>query len=304
MTPRQKRLRARQRTLGALDPKLRKYLLRAQRSELTEAAVYERLARLARTPANRQLLKKIAAEERAHAGIWAEITQRTLHPRRLRVWLWSWVASIFGLTFGVRFMERGEEQAQKNYEVLLPHFPETKQVIEDEQRHEKELIKLLNEKQLEYVGSVVLGLNDALVELTGALAGLSFALQDTRLVALAGLITGIAASFSMAASEYLSKRNEKSREAGKSALYTGVAYLLTVILLVLPFFLFDHYLHALAGTISVVILVIAGFNFYISVAKAESFWKRFGEMALISLGVAALSFGIGVIVRLGLGIEV
>jgi len=72
---------------------------------------------------------------------------------------------------------------------------------------------------------MVLGLNDALVELTGTLAGLTFALKNTRLIALSGLITGIAATLSMAASEYLSARTEQeSSRALKSSLYTGGAY--------------------------------------------------------------------------------
>ena len=92
----------------------------------------------------------------------------------------------------------------------------------------------INEERLNYTGSIVLGLNDALVELTGTLAGLTFALQNTKLTALAGLITGIAASFSMAASEYLSQRSEgESERASTSALYTGVAYICTVALLIL-----------------------------------------------------------------------
>ena len=50
------------------------------------------------------------------------------------------------------------------------------------------------------MGSVVLGLNDELVEFTGALAGFTLALSDHRLIALTGSITGIAAALSMASS--------------------------------------------------------------------------------------------------------
>ena len=151
----------------------------------------------------------------------------------------------------------------------------------------------------------MLGLNDALVELTGALAGLSFALQDTRLVALAGLITGIAASFSMAASEYLSTKSKDDHEnAGKSSLYTGVAYILTVFLLIIPYLLLQNYLLCLGLTIIIAVLIILLFNFYISVARDLSFRRRFFEMAGLSLGIAVLSFGIGYLIRLFLGIEV
>ena len=152
---------------------------------------------------------------------------------------------------------------------------------------------------------MVLGLNDALVELTGTLAGLTFALKNTRLVALAGLITGIAASLSMAASEYLSARTEQEgSHALKSSLYTGGAYVFTVIFLVLPYLVFSSYVLSLVFTIIAAIFIILVFNFYISVAKDLPFKQRFLEMAGISLGVAVISFIIGYLIRLFLGVDV
>jgi VIT1/CCC1 family predicted Fe2+/Mn2+ transporter len=152
----------------------------------------------------------------------------------------------------------------------------------------------------------VLGLNDALVELTGTLAGLTFALQNTRLTALSGLITGIAASFSMGASEYLSNKADEGRpaEAFKSALYTWVAYLITVFALILPYLLFSNYFLSLALTLTIGVVVILVFNYYIAVAKDWPFWPRFLEMAAISLGVAGLSFVIGILLRVFLQVDV
>jgi VIT1/CCC1 family predicted Fe2+/Mn2+ transporter len=151
----------------------------------------------------------------------------------------------------------------------------------------------------------VLGLNDALVELTGALAGLTLALQNTKLIALSGLITGIAASMSMAASEYLSTRSEEtSKEPVRAAIYTGIAYILTVSLLVLPYLLFENYYIDLAITMTIAVVIIAVFNYYISVAKGESFKARFLEMAGLSLGVATFSFIIGFFIRKWLNIEI
>jgi VIT1/CCC1 family predicted Fe2+/Mn2+ transporter len=155
------------------------------------------------------------------------------------------------------------------------------------------------------VGSIVLGLNDALVELTGALAGLTFALQNASLIALAGLITGIAASFSMAASEYLSMKSEgETQRALKAALYTGAAYIVTVILLVIPYLVLANYFISLGVTLSVAVLIILFFNYYVSVAKDLDFRRRFLEMAGVSLGVAAFSFGVGYLIRIVLGVEV
>ena len=87
---------------------------------------------------------------------------------------------------------------------------------------------------------------------------------------------------------------------------TGVAYLVTVAILVLPFLLFPTgmYLPALLTMLCSVIVIILAFNYYISVAKSLPFLRRFGEMAAISLSVAAISFVIGLVVKKFLGIDI
>lgn len=212
---------------------------------------------------------------------------------------------LFGFTFGVKLMEMGEEKAQVNYEAVSKVIPKAIEYQDEEDKHEHQLIEMLDEERLQYAGSVVLGLNDALVELTGALAGLTLALQDVKLIALSGLITGIAASLSMAASEYLSTRSEKtSKHPVRAAVYTGIAYIITVTLLILPYLLFENYYLDLVIALTTAVVIIAVFNYYISVAKGESFRERFVEMAGLSLSVAAFSFVIGYFIRQWLGIEI
>jgi VIT1/CCC1 family predicted Fe2+/Mn2+ transporter len=202
-------------------------------------------------------------------------------------------------------MELGEETAQGNYETVAKEIPEAAKYQHEENVHEEQLINMLDEERLQYAGSVVLGLNDALVELTGALAGLTLALQNVKLIALSGLITGIAASLSMAASEYLSTRSEATnKHPVRAAIYTGIAYIFTVTLLVLPYLLFENFYLDLAITLATAVIIIAVFNYYISVAKGESFRERFLEMAGLSLSVATFSFIIGYFIRKWLGIEV
>nr|WP_268776001.1 VIT1/CCC1 transporter family protein [Marinitoga hydrogenitolerans] len=151
----------------------------------------------------------------------------------------------------------------------------------------------------------VLGLNDALVELTGTLAGLTFAFQNSRLVALSGLITGIAASFSMAASEYLSQKADKnSTNPLKASIYTGIAYIITVTLLVIPYFIFSNPLISLAFTIINAIIVIVFFSFFVSVVQEKTFKYYFFEMLIISFSVMLISFGIGLIARYFFNIDV
>ena len=168
------------------------------------------------------------------------------------------------------------------------------------------LIEMLDEERLQYVGSMVLGLNDALVELTGTLAGLTFALQNNRLVALSGLITGVSATFSMTASSYLSAKSEGDPNAVKSCAYTGIMYLITVVFLAAPYLLFPAAaaLPALITMLLIVALIILGFNYYISVAKSLNFKQRFMEMFIISGSVAVLSFVVGLLVKAWLGIDV
>jgi VIT1/CCC1 family predicted Fe2+/Mn2+ transporter len=202
-------------------------------------------------------------------------------------------------------MERGEENAQSNYSQLIGKIPEIDNWIHDEEIHEQQLLAMLDEERLRYAGSVVLGLNDALVELTGALAGLTLALQNVNLIALSGLITGIAASLSMAASEYLATRSEKTeKHPVRAALYTGIAYIITVALLILPYLLLQNEFIALAIALTVGVIIIAVFNYYISVAKDEPFRRSFFEMAGLSLGVATISFIIGYFIRQWLGVEI
>jgi len=286
-------------------PGLRDTLLVAQRNEITEYYIYRHLASIARDEANASVLERIAEAEKSHYQFWKGLSGEDVEPNRRRILWYTWVSRILGLTFGLKLMENGEGKAEENYEQIAQYIPEAHRIAAEEDEHERELIALIQEERLQYVGSVVLGLNDALVELTGTLAGLTLALQNVRLIAIAGLITGIAASLSMAASEYLSvKSGENGQEPVKAALYTGAAYVLTVIFLILPFFLCSSYLAALAFTLAVAILVILAFTYYISVARDMPFKRRFLEMAAISLGVAILSFGIGYAVRAVLQVDV
>jgi VIT1/CCC1 family predicted Fe2+/Mn2+ transporter len=203
------------------------------------------------------------------------------------------LARVLGLTFALKQMEKNEGTASKSYSRLIGEFPEVKHFSIEESEHEKVMLSMLDEERLRYAGSVVLGLNDALVELTGALAGFTLALGDTKIISLAGLVTGISAAFSMGASDYLSSKTEGNSGAFKSALYTGGAYIITVMFLILPFLLMREKLHALIVTLAAAVSIIFLFNYYLATARDFDFKRRFIEMTLISLGVAGLSFGAG-----------
>jgi VIT1/CCC1 family predicted Fe2+/Mn2+ transporter len=254
---------------------------------------------------NQEVLRRISNDELKHYEFWRKYTQKDVKPSKFTIWKYFLISKIFGITFGIKLMERGEERAQATYEKISEFVPDAKAIVKDEDEHERQLTNLIDEERLRYVGSMVLGLNDALVEFTGALVGFTFALQNTRLVAMTGLITGVAASLSMATSEYLSTKSEgNAKNPFKASVYTGSAYVLTVLFLIFPYLILTDIYACLSLTIINAIIVIFLFTFYVSVAKDFPFKKRFLEMTLISIGIASLTFAIGFLIRISLGVEI
>ena len=286
-----------------ISEKALKIIKKMQQNELDESIIYEGIAKFAKGDENRKVLKRIASEEKGHYEVWKTYTGCELKPRRFKIFKFKLLARILGFTFAVKLMENGEECAQDEYKILLEEIPESAKIRADEEEHEHALLEILDEERLHYVGSMVLGMNDALVELTGSLAGFTFAMQNTRLIALSGLIMGISATFSMASSEFLAAKSEGRSDAMKSCSYTGVAYLITVACLVLPYLIFESYITALVCMLAAVILIIAAFTYYISVAQGERFRPKFLEMSLISIGVAVLSFFVGILAKKFLGVD-
>jgi VIT1/CCC1 family predicted Fe2+/Mn2+ transporter len=287
------------------EPALIATFLAMQRGEITEYYIYKKISLAQKDSHNRDVLKRIAQDELGHYEIWKQYTQQDVAPNTSRIWFYYLIARVFGITFAIKLMEGMERRAQSYDRVFIDKIPEIQTILTNEETHERELIALIDEERLKYVGSVVLGLNDALVEFTGTLAGLTFAIQNTQIIAVAGLIMGVAASLSMGASEYLSQRSDEgSTDPVKASVSTGIAYIITVALLILPFLVLPDPYYALILTLLGAVMVIFLFTFYVSVAKDLPFWRRFAEMLVISLGIAAISFVIGILIRTVLNINV
>lgn len=284
----------------------RVFFRKLQQQELNGAALYERIAQFTRDDEERETLLAISSDERKHAELFAKYSGCVaLQPNHFRVTLYSIAARLLGYTFVIKLLEHGENLGTEAYRAVIDRVPELDSILNDEEIHEKKLLDILNEERLRYVGDMVLGMNDALVELTGALAGYTLAMQNTHVIAMAGLITGVSATLSMAASVYLSSREAGQKNAVKSSAYTGFAYLLTVALLIIPYLLFppNSYFWPLGIMLLIAIIIIACFNFYISIAKSRPFFHNFCVMAGISMGVAAISFMVGLMVKNVLGID-
>ncbi len=289
-----------------LDQKTLTTIRGFQKTEATGHVVYARMARFEKHDQHTRILQEIADDEREHYETWKQYTGQDFAPNRILTTWYTLLFIVLGYTFVLRLMEKGENKAVKDYSSLPSCIPEIEAIIEQEQNHEEQLISILDEERLKYVGAIVLGLNDALVELTGSIAGFTVALASTRLIAVSGIITGVAATLSMTASNYLAEKANNNPHAFKASLYTGVAYIATVAVLIIPYLVLpdDRYIMALVIMLSFAILVIMLFNYYLSVAQNQPFWSRFGRMAAISLGVALISFLIGLLAKTILGVDV
>jgi len=260
-----------------LNDNLKRVLMGIQRKEITEHSVYKRLSEKAKGK-NSEVLKKISEDEFGHYNEWKNYSKLDVPPSRLSIWKYLLIWRFFGLMFMMKLMEGNEEKAQVKYSGIVGVFPSAKQILAEEIEHEKLLITMIDEKRLDYLSVIISGLNDALIELSGELAGFTFALQNPALIGFAGLIAGVAQFLSSSASEmeiFLTERTTENKEAIKKSLFEGSIYLLTVFFLVTPFFLVNDPFFAMtiSGFNSVVTIIF--FTYYVSIVKELALKKMF-----------------------------
>jgi len=240
-----------------------------------------------------------------HANYLKQVTNRSITQNGLIVALYVLVARLFGLTFAIKLLEKSEKNAERIYVQLSKTDTKFACMVVEEKKHETQLLKLIDEEQLKYTSSMILGFNDAIVGLTGTVAGLSLSLQDHRLIGVSALIAGLVSAMSMAVSEYVSKRTELARiDHKKAALYTGGAYVVTTLILVSPYFILHDYIVCLIFTLINAFLLILCTSFYLSVTIKRSYTKIFFEGITLSFGVAFISFVIGLLAHQYLHVDI
>ncbi len=163
------------------------------------------------------------------------------------------------------------------------------------------MIKKCNFK---YTGAMVLGMHDALVEITGIIAGLAFAIESRRVIVMTAAIAAVAASLSMAAANYMAKRADGATDSLTCAAYTGATYIGTSAALLLPFFIITNRLWAILAMGGVVVAVILIFNWRIGKINKKPWVRPFFEMLSVCVGVSAASFLIGQAAKYFLGVQI
>ena len=284
----------------------KKRALKQLQNEADDTAIYTLLEASEKNEENKKILRKLITEEKRHYAFCQKITDESRTANLFKVIFYTILVKIFGTSFTLKFMESREEDAEQFYLGIVDEYPEAKDIYNEEVNHENNLISMLKDTKLVNAGGIVLGMNDALVELTGTLSGIALAFSNTKSVGATGLIMGIAAALSMAGSAYLESKENPSDEIKPLtySLYTGGSYIITTAFLILPFFIFSSGLYAVLSMFFFAFVAIITYNFYISVAKELKFLPRVVEMCVITFGVAIISFGIGFLVKHYFGLDI
>jgi len=275
-----------------------------QRNEITEHILYGILAKRYRG-GNSEILKKISGDELRHYNFFKKITGKEMRPDRLKIFFYRFASRIFGITFTLKMMSNGEDRAEHSYEEVENSVPGIKKIVSEEAKHEEALISQIEEGIIRHMGSMVLAINNSIQEITGIVVGLTFALSNAMLVGKTALISGLAATLAMVASEYLSQKADAAETEGgeplKAAAYTGIVYIVVVAAIVSPYFIFEHHFTALAVALGAVVVIVTVFTFFMSVVKNLTYRKALFEVASITAGVIALSLGLGMLIKLIFG---
>ena len=296
--------------MTVVDPALAEIAREGVDDELTDLTLYTRLSTSMHNGSYAEVFKQLATMEQGHLAFWQRYVPE-YHPRLKtslirRALLFK---RILGLTFAVRYLERHESSSLKRYKAIAHLVPaEDKEafdeVLADEEQHENALGLRLESSTIRYISFVVLGLADALVEITGIHAGSLGIYNKTEIAGLAGIVAGGAASLAMASAAYAQAKQGFKGSAGLSAAYTGVSYFITAIILAAPYFLSGSQVYALGLSLSLAVLIVTFASYYGSVISTKPFLRDYLELLGILLGVTVALYLFGSFIRLETGITV
>jgi vacuolar iron transporter family protein len=293
-----------------LNPELARLAALSAQEEYADHALYLALSRRERNPDFKKALEDIARGEASHFEFWKTYAPSAkVSARRLRIYFILLIRLTLGLTFTMKFMERHEAKLHKLYRVIAEMIPLADKtrfnaMVESEENQEGVLIGAIQENRVKYMSFIVLGLADAVVEISGIHAGSLGIYGETKLAGLAGIIAGMAASVAMASAAFAQAKQGFQGSAKWSAIYTGVSYMITAIFLALPYFLTGSMVWALGTSLVIGVMLVALMTFYDTIISARPFKRQFGEIAIIILAASAALFAIGTLVGQYLGIRI
>jgi len=278
--------------------------------EITDFRVYRRLANMKFNSKFAATLRRLAGMEYGHYRFWKRYCpDRQPKTSSLKVAFIVILRLLFGVTFAVKYLERGEAKTIRTYKEVARIIPRNDRkafdrMLRDEEEHEKEFENQFQEPHVKYISFIVLGLADALVEIAGIHAGTLGLYEVTELAGLAGVVAGAAASIAMASAAYAQAKAGFKGSAAISAVYTGITYFVTVVFLAVPYFLTKSMLSALLTSLLLGILLLAFVTFYGSVISGSRFTKDFLELTGVMFGATVALYILGTTIRYLTGITI
>jgi vacuolar iron transporter family protein len=249
------------------------------------------------------VLKTLSGTEHGHFEFWRKYVPDE-EPKLDKMKL-NWVLFLrrfFGLTFATRYLDRHEGKVVVEYGEVSHLIPEADKkafdaMVADEMEHEKAFAMKVESTAVAYISFVVLGLADALVEISGIHAGWLGLFEKTEIAGLAGIIAGGAASLAMASAAFAqAKQGGFKGSARLSAAYTGVSYFVTAVILATPYFLTASMPFALGGSLTLAVIILAITTWYSVVIQEKRFLKDFLEILAILFATTIIVFSLGYIV--------
>jgi VIT1/CCC1 family predicted Fe2+/Mn2+ transporter len=219
------------------------------------------------------------------------------------------ISLLFGITFAIKFLEKHETKTIEKYKSVAHLIPEEDKaffagMIIEEEKHEHDFRNDIQSSYVKYISFVILGLADAIVEISGIHAGSLGIYDSTRLTGLAGIVAGAAASIAMASAAYAQAKQGFSGSASISAAFTGISYFASAVVLATPYFLTDNMIGAVFASITFAVIILAVTNYYNSVITEKSFIRDFAEMISITFGATIVLYLLGQFIRSYFGITV
>ena len=271
--------------------------------EFSDFTLYEKLTRTVDSDSPfAEVLMTLSATEHGHFEFWKKyVPEERPKLARLKLYWVLFLRKFFGLTFATRYLDRHEANVVVEYNALRPLIPETDRsafdaMVADEKEHEKAFAMKVESSAVRYISFVVLGLADALVEISGIHAGWLGLFEKTEIAGLAGVMAGGAASLAMASAAFAQAKQGFQGSARLSAVYTGVSYFITAVLLATPYFLTSNMLMALFSSLTLAVVILAITTWYSIVIQQKFFLRDFVEILAILFATTLVVFALGYLV--------
>ena len=291
------------------DPELVKVARVRMSHEYTDSTLYMRLSKtVGEGSPFAGVLIQLSATENKHYEFWRRYVPGE-QPKldKLKLYWILVLRRILGLTFASRYLDRHEASVVKEYQAIAGMIPEGdraafEDMVADEKEHENEFAHKVESSAVRYISFIVLGLADALVEISGIHAGSLGIYQRTELAGIAGIVAGAAASLAMASAAYAQAKQGFEGSAKLSAVYTGVSYFISAVFLATPYFLTGSMVYAVSSSLVVAVLLLAFTTYYSTVISNKPFMKDFLEILLILLGATVALYLFGTFIHVETGI--